>query len=136
VADQPPGTEPPPPPQRIGGGGPHVDLNLFGAPPALDPVPLAPASGAPVARGTNRSAVFSVVLGIVGVACCPLAAPIAIYLSNQARGEINASGGRQGGFGLAQAGLILGFLGSVWLLFGGVFTGILLLGALHVGHAR
>jgi len=67
---------------------------------------------------TNQKAVISLVLGILGLGCCPIMGPVALFISNKARAEINASGGQQGGGGLAQAGLILGILGSIFLVLG------------------
>jgi hypothetical protein len=51
------------------------------------------------------------VLGILGWVPCGIGSVLAIVFGFIARSQIRASGGRQGGDGLAIAGLILGFLG-------------------------
>ncbi len=84
------------------------------APPAFGPGAYGGSS--PVKR--NDSALWSMVAGIVSLLCCGvLFGPVAIVLSRKATAEIAASGGRQTGAGMAQAGLILGIIGLVgWLL--------------------
>lgn len=57
-------------------------------------------------------AVWSLVLGIVGILCCGLLAAIpAIVLAVQSKKRIAASNGEMKGDGLAQAGFILGVVG-------------------------
>ena len=57
--------------------------------------------------GTNKKAIWSLVLGIVGLVCCGFLAGIpAIILGNMAKKEIATSG--EGGGGMATAGLVLG----------------------------
>jgi hypothetical protein len=52
------------------------------------------------------------VLGIIGVFVCPIVLSIlAIVFSRQANAEIESSGGRVTGAGMAKAGLILGIIG-------------------------
>src|SRR5215217_7403659 len=61
---------------------------------------------------SSGSATASLVLGICGFVVCPLVCSVlAIVFANKAYREIDASGGRVGGRGLAQAGLILGWVG-------------------------
>jgi hypothetical protein len=50
------------------------------------------------------------VLGIAGWPLCGLGSVLAIILGFVARSQIRASGGREGGDGLAMAGIILGFV--------------------------
>jgi putative exporter of polyketide antibiotics len=65
------------------------------------------------AGGTNKKAIWSLVLGIVGLVCCGFIAGIpAIILGNMAKKEIATSG--QGGGGMATAGLVLGIIACVW----------------------
>jgi putative exporter of polyketide antibiotics len=89
-----------------------------------DPPPPPPQYGAPtppyggVPQQTNRKAIWSLVLGILGLVCCGFFAGIpAIILGNIAKKEIAESG--QPGRGMAQAGFILGIiavvLGVLWL---------------------
>ena len=59
----------------------------------------------------NQKALWAMVLGIVGIGCCPLVAGIpAIVLGKQAQREIDASGGVQSGRGMATAGFVLGII--------------------------
>ncbi len=82
--------------------------------------PPPPEYGAPgggygaVPQGTNQKAIWSLVTGIVGLLCCGVLGPVAIFLSNNAKKEMGASN-QQGG-GLATAGLVLGIIASVFLV--------------------
>jgi hypothetical protein len=65
------------------------------------------------AGGTNKKAIWSLVLGIVGLVCCGFIAGIpAVILGNIAKKEIATSG--EGGRGMATAGLVLGIIACVW----------------------
>lgn len=60
---------------------------------------------------TNQKAQWSMILGILSIVCCGLLAGIpALVLGNSARKEIEASRGAQAGAGMAQAGVILGWI--------------------------
>ncbi len=84
----------------------------YGTPPAY--------GGAPV--GTNKKAIWSLVLGLLGILCCGVVTGIpAIVLARSAKKEIAATG--QDGAGLATAGLVLGVIALV-------FTALFLLAAL------
>ena len=104
----PPGTYPPP------GAGPYGQY-----PP---PYPPSGFQHAP----TNGLAIASLVLGIVGWIPCGVGSIVAIVLGFVARSQIRASQGRQGGDGLALAGIILGFLavalGIAILVIGAIST--------------
>ena len=96
---QPP--EQPPPPNPPGYGAP---------PPGYQPVPGAYGGGAQ----QNQKALWSMILGIVGLVCCGLFAAIpAIILGHMGKKEIDATGGAQSGRGMAQAGFIMGIIGTV-----------------------
>ena len=65
----------------------------------------------------NQKAVWAMVLGIVGLLCCAFAGIAAIILGKQAQNEIDASGGVQGGRGMATAGFVLGIIAIVaWVI--------------------
>ena len=113
--DQPPGSQPPPygqqqPPEGY----------------ASYPPPYAP----PVQGGYGQqpenhpNATTALVLGIVGVVCCSLTAPFAWVMGKRAMDEIDASGGRIGGRGNAQAGYVLGILGTIIMVLGIVVIAI------------
>lgn len=71
---------------------------------------------------TNKKAIWSLVLGILGLVCCGLLAGIpAIVLGNIAKKEIAASGGAQTGGGMAQAGFIIGIVATVLSVLSGIF---------------
>jgi hypothetical protein len=90
------------------------------------PPPYAP----PVQGGYGQqpqnhpNATTALVLGIVGVICCALTAPFAWVMGKKAMDEIDASGGRVGGRGNAQAGYVLGIVGTILLVLGIVVTAI------------
>ncbi len=67
--------------------------------------------GIPVATQTNGKAIGALVCGIAGLILCVIAGIPAIILGNMAVAEIEASGGRQSGRGMAVAGRVLGWIG-------------------------
>ena len=79
-------------------------------PPSRRPAPV---PGRPVfttsARRTNGFAIASLVTGLLWMWW--LGSVLAVVFGHVALRQINASGGRQGGRGLAVGGLILGYLG-------------------------
>jgi hypothetical protein len=124
-APETPSFEIPPPPLPPAGPPPAPAPNPWSAPhqaappapqwtpPATYP-PSYPPSGYP-APPTNGLAIASLVLGIVGWVACGVGSIVAIVLGFVARDQIRKAGGRQGGDGLALAGIILGFI-SIGLL--------------------
>ncbi len=93
-------------------------------PPQGNPIPTLPPMAAPASSGR---ATASLVLGICGLTFCPIICSIlAIIFGALAKREINERPG-MGGWGQAQAGLILGIVGiALWVI------GILLLVVLGV----
>lgn len=82
----------------------------------------------------SQRATTALVLGILGFVCCQLIAPVAWYLGNQELREIRAGRVSPRDEGTAKAGMILGIIGTVflvlamfWILF---FGGLAFLGAL------
>ena len=83
-------------------------------PPAVvAPPPYAPYP-APVYQSTNGLAVASLVAGFLWIGW--LGSILAVIFGHIALGQINRSGGREGGSGLAIAGLVLGYMGVATLL--------------------
>ncbi len=83
--------------------------------------PAPPAYGN-VAPDHPRST-LALILGILGIVACSIVAPFALVIGRGAVKEIDASGGRLGGRSMAQAGFILGVIGTAILaltLIGGV----------------
>jgi hypothetical protein len=86
-----------------------------------------------MANGNNRP-MITLVLGIVGIICCGLAAPVAWYMGKQELAAIAAGQAAREGEQLAKVGMILGIIGTVllaltliWIFFAG---GMAFLGAL------
>lgn len=99
----------------------------------LPPNPPPPPPPSPYASGPTSSgnAVTALVLGILGLVMCgPFTAVPAIVVGRRALREIDDAQGRLGGRGMAQAGFVLGIVGTVLgalaLL---VFLGLFALGA-------
>jgi hypothetical protein len=67
----------------------------------------------------------ALVLGIIGIVACQVVSPIALVIGRNAMKEIDASQGSLGGRGMAQAGFILGIIGTVFLAL--VVVGLLIL---------
>jgi len=75
----------------------------------------APQAYAPVLPA-HPQATTVLILGIVGLAACGLAAPFAWVMGNRVVAEIDASGGRIGGRSAANAGRICGIVGSILIV--------------------
>ena len=99
-AQGPGGPQPPQPPGGYGYPPPP------GAYPAQGPVQYAP---------DHPRATTVLVLGILGVVLCQVLGPFAWVMGKRAMNEIDASQGRIGGRGAAQAGYVLGIIGTVLL---------------------
>lgn len=75
-----------------------------------------PGYGAPIQYAPDHpKATTSLVLGILGVVLCQVLGPFAWAMGKKTLDEIDASQGRLGGRGAAQAGYILGIVGTVLL---------------------
>jgi len=87
----------------------------------------------PVATsGTNGYAIAALVLGILGITFAPTG-PVAVWLGYRARREIEQTG--EGGSGLATAGIVLGWIGTVLLALGVVFVVLILVASSSVAHS-
>jgi len=75
-----------------------------------------PISG--TATASNNRPTIILVLGILGVVCCGLMAPVAWIMGSSELKSIRAGSSPASGEGLAKAGMILGIIGTVLLLFG------------------
>lgn len=126
----PPGGYPAPPP---GYGQPPAPY----PPPTPYPPPGYPPPGyqmPPPPKPNNGLAVGAMIAGIVGLFAVPIIGSIlGIVLGTLAKRQIAESGGREGGEGMAQAGIITGWIGlALWVLFI-VFFLILFIGLLNFG---
>ena len=79
------------------------------------PGPSGPSGWGYGPRPEQSQATTALVLGILGVALCGLLAPFAWSIGHSSLREIDASDGALGGRGKAQAGYILGIVGTILL---------------------
>jgi len=88
----------------------------------------------PAAQGSSSQATMALVLGIVGIVCCGLAAPVAWWMGQKELAAIDAGTNPESGRGLATAGKILGIIGTILLVLGLIwmigFGGLAFLSAL------
>jgi hypothetical protein len=99
--------------------------------------PYDPSSPGPHAHGVQREhprATTALVLGILGLVLCQVLSPFAWVIGGRAVREIDASQGVLGGRGSANAGRILGIVGTV-LLVAGLVVGAVLIVGLAVGSS-
>lgn len=80
-----------------------------------------PQVGYSTAPQTNGKAIASLILSLLGISI------LGVIFGHIASSEIKRSGGRQGGAGMATAGIILGWLGMVgwifyWIFFAALFS--------------
>ena len=65
----------------------------------------------------SSQAVTALVLGLLGFVCCQILGPVAWYLGNQEQRSIREGRSSAAGQGFATAGVILGIIGTVLLVF-------------------
>jgi len=70
----------------------------------------------PQQQSSSTQAITALVLGILGVVCCGLLAPIAWYLGSQEQKAIREGRSLAAGEGIAKAATILGMIGSIILV--------------------
>jgi hypothetical protein len=96
--------------------------------------PPPPPQYLPQQQSASTNAIVSLVLGILGVICCGLMAPIAWYIGSQELKAIQAGSSPAAGDGLARAGMILGIIGTIilglWLIWIFFMGGMAVLSAL------
>jgi hypothetical protein len=79
------------------------------------PPPVAPPPPAPP---TSGRATLILVLGILGIVCCPVLGPAAWIMGKNELAAIAAGQSPAKEEGMAKAGMILGIIGTVFLAFG------------------
>ena len=111
-------------------GQPAQDPNA--QPPYGGQPPYGQAPGYPMAYAPDHpKATTSLILGILGIVICGIIAPFAWRMGKRTVAEIDASQGQLGGRGSAQAGYILGLIGTILLGLGLLFAvGAVVLGVL------
>jgi hypothetical protein len=138
------GAPPPPPPPSGGGAPPPPPPSGGGAPPPpsggyIPPPPpggmAQPYGGTMTAAAPNDSqAMLALILGILSVACCAILGPVAFFIGNASKSRIQSSGGTLGGYGLAQAGWILGIIGTIFLALEILWVIIAVIGGIANSH--
>jgi hypothetical protein len=78
------------------------------------PGPASPAGAPTGGEGAKTKHVLILVLGILGIVCCPILAPIAWIMG---KNELAAIRGGQSASdeGMTKAGMIIGIIGTIWL---------------------
>jgi hypothetical protein len=130
-APQDPNQPPNPPGQQPGyweqqqSQPPQYGQPQYGQPPyGQVPYGQPPAGYAP----DHPKATTALVLGILGIVICGVIAPFAWRIGKKTLDEIDASNGQLGGRGSAQAGYVLGIVGTILLGLGLLFgVGLLVL---------
>jgi len=115
--EQPVDPQQPADPQQPPYSQPAYGQPAYGQPQYGQPAYSQPAYGQPMyaAPPTHPRATTALVLGILGLLVCPLVLSIpALVIGRNAVREIDASNGQLGGRGNAQAGYILGIVGTAW----------------------
>jgi hypothetical protein len=116
-------------------GQPQYGQPQYGQPPYGQPPYGPPGYGPQFAYAPDHpKSTTALVLGILGVVLCQFIAPFAWLIGKRTVDEIDASRGGLGGRGSAQAGYVLGIVGTV-LLGLGVLYFVFLFGVLVIGVA-
>lgn len=125
MSTQPPFGPPDQPPFQPPAGGqpPYGQPPPYGPPPGGGGFGQGPSENAP-------NAVLALVLGIVGVVVCGIAAPFAWMLGKRAEQAADADPARYTGKGMATAGKILGMIGTALLALGLIIVIIVVIAAI------
>jgi hypothetical protein len=84
-------------------------------PPYPPPGVYGPSPGYVLRVPSDGQATTALVLGIAGVLCCGIFGPVAYFIGDASVSRIRASAGALGGGAQAQAGRVLGVVGTVEL---------------------
>jgi hypothetical protein len=118
---------------------PTAPISVTEATPPLSSSP-APISPPTLPAKASGRAVASLVLGILGITCCGIMAPIAWILGSTELKDINARLSSPEGKGYATAGKVLGIIGTILLILGmlwGLFWfGLMFSSMAFRGHFR
>jgi hypothetical protein len=132
---QDPNNQPPTPPAQPGyweqqQGQPPYGQQPYGQQPYGQQPPPPPSYGQQGGYAPDHpKATTALILGILGIVVCGVLAPFAWRIGKRTRDEIDASNGQLGGRGSAQAGYVLGLIGTILLGLGLLLlVGLLVLG--------
>jgi len=92
-----------------------LEVKLMSEPSYPPPPPPPPSAASASASG---QAITALVLGILGVVCCGLLAPVAWFLGQTELTAIGAGRAPAAGQGLAMAAKVLGIIGTILCVFG------------------
>jgi hypothetical protein len=67
-------------------------------------------------QSSSTQAIVALILGILGIVCCGVMAPIAWFIGSQEIKAIREGRSPAAGEGLAKAGMILGIIGTILLV--------------------
>ncbi|MGH3495889.1 MAG: DUF4190 domain-containing protein [Nocardioidaceae bacterium] len=114
--------------QQPGQPGPYGQPDHTGQPGYPPPPGYGPQGylGYPMAPSDHPRAVTALVLGLLGLLLCQLVSPFAWVIGKRTVDEIDADPRRYAGRGQAQAGYILGIVGTILLAAGLVFLVVVL----------
>lgn len=105
---------------------------MSSSPPPPPPYPYSgpggPAGWSQGPAQDQRQATTALVLGILGIVVCSVLGPFALVIGRNSLKEIDASGGRLGGRGKAQAGFICGIIATVLLVIALLLVVVVLVG--------
>jgi hypothetical protein len=105
-----------PEPGPYGAPGQGYGQQGYGQPPAYGQQPGYPPGYPPAGYAPDHpKATTALVLGILGIVICGIIAPFAWRVGKRTVDEIDASNGQLGGRGPAQAGYIMGIIGTILL---------------------
>ena len=80
-------------------------------------------TASPAPMKASSQAITALILGIIGILpCCNILAPIAWYLGNKEVKAIRAGVSSPAGQGMATAGMILGIIGTIFLVLGFIWA--------------
>jgi len=86
----------------------------------------------------SSKATTALVLGILGIVCCGLCAPFAWIIGSGELKKIKSGFSSQAGKGFAQAGMIMGIIGTILVIISiiGIIIYIALFGMMAATHIR
>ena len=68
------------------------------------------------AQSSSTQAIVALIMGILGIVCCSLLAPVAWFVGSQELKAIREGRSPVAGEGLAKAGMILGIIGTILMV--------------------
>jgi hypothetical protein len=82
----------------------------------------------------DPQATTALVLGILAIAVCQILGPFALVIGRNSVARIDASGGQLGGHSRAQAGFVMGLIGTILLVLGVLIGALVIAGSTGSGY--